>query len=151
MSASTTNQMLPAEVTPAIAASPSFDTKYRSVKKYSVCTRMPMAIWIDIEAMCPGIEPELRSFMWELDEPGGRLNDRLDAGSSTPRTKRPVSGTGLLVIAAMEPYLPQGIVVMMPIRPRGSLLPTSPVILVPLLSLPSVPVNLANTVKLPNV
>ena len=35
--------MLPAEVTPAIAVSPSFDTKYRSVKKYSVCTRMPIA------------------------------------------------------------------------------------------------------------
>jgi hypothetical protein len=33
------------------------------VKKYSVCTRMPMAIWMDIEAMCPGIEPVDRSFM----------------------------------------------------------------------------------------
>src|SRR4051812_49109410 len=63
VSASTTNQMLPAEVRPAMAASPHFDTKYRSVKKYKVCTRMPIAIWIDMVAMCPGMEPELRSFM----------------------------------------------------------------------------------------
>ena len=63
VSASTTNQMLPAEVTPAMAASPSFDTKNRSVKKYSVCTRMPMPIWMDIVVMWPGIEPVLRSFM----------------------------------------------------------------------------------------
>jgi len=63
VSASTTNQMLPAEVTPAIAVSPSLDTKYRSVKKYSVWTRMPTAIWMDMVAMCPGMDPLLRSFM----------------------------------------------------------------------------------------
>ena len=66
MSANTTNQMLPAEVTPAIAVSPSFATKKRSVKKYSVWTRMPTPIWMDIVAMCPGMEPLLRSFMRAL-------------------------------------------------------------------------------------
>ena len=63
VSASTTNQTLPAAPTPAIAASPSFETKYRSTKKYIVCTRMPMAIWKAIDAMWPGIGPDVRSFM----------------------------------------------------------------------------------------
>ena len=72
MSASTTNQMLPADVTPAIAALPSFETNYRSVKKYTVCTTMPMNIWIDMDAMCPGIEPLLRSFMALPEDGGGR-------------------------------------------------------------------------------
>src|SRR5689334_1837789 len=137
VSASTMNQTLPADVTPAMDWSPSFDTKYRSVKKYRVCTRMPMAICMDIVAMCLGMDPALRSFIRSI------MRDAQNKKAGL--VDRPSRNRGV------EPYLLQGTVVMIPMRPRGSLLPTSPVTFDPLLALASVPVNLANTVKLPNV
>ena len=48
---------------PAATSLPSIETNFRSVKKYATCTAMAMNIWMDIEAMCPGIEPTLRFFM----------------------------------------------------------------------------------------
>ncbi len=63
------------------ASLPSMETNFRSVKKYAICTTMPMNIWIDIDATCPGIEPMLRSFMGY--QKGGGLNDRAATESST--------------------------------------------------------------------
>ncbi len=66
MSASTTNQMLPADVTPAMAVSPSFATKIEVGEEIQRLYQDADAIWMDIVAMCPGIDPALRSFMCAL-------------------------------------------------------------------------------------
>src|SRR6187455_3329701 len=74
--ASTRNQRLPAALKPAATSLPSIDTNFMSVTKYATCTSMPINIWLDIAAICPGIGPTLRFFM-EHQLRGG-LNDRVD-------------------------------------------------------------------------
>ena len=158
VSASTRNQRLPAAAKPAATSLPSIETNFMSVTKYATCTAMAMNIWIDIDATCPGIEPTLRFFMGAPN--GGGLNDRPELNRQLPRQtqkKRPVARTGLLHHASVDRRScsqvdrsitsPQGNVVMTPMRPRASLLPTSPSTLN---ALASVPVTLPKIVKWPS-
>jgi len=98
---------------------------------------MPMAIWMDIDAMWRGMEPVVRSLM----ESGGLrqkkkpvISDRLSRYTSVGRWT-----------CSDLTHSPQGSVVVTPTRKRGSLLFTSSVTLN---SSASVPVNLPKIVKL---
>src|ERR1041384_4471952 len=140
--------MLPAEVTPAMVASPSCETKYRSMKKYSVWTKMPMAMVMDIVAMCPGMEPVLRSLMGRATYGQISIRTKEKAGH-LDRPSPFVVSVGLIFLlldhcVTRGDQSPQGNVVMTPTRKRASLLFTSGVTL----PSPSVPVNLPNSVKL---
>src|SRR6187551_1079354 len=164
VSASTRNQRLPAAAKPAATSLPSIDTNFMSVTKYATCTAMAMNIWIDIDATCPGIDPTLRFFMWSPN--GGGLNDRPELNRQLPkanpkekagREDRPFAscqrGSPVLFSSRsfQSPWFqsPQGNVVMTPMRPRASLVPTPFSILNGPLA--SVPVILPKMVKWPAV